>query len=66
MSKVKSVSLKITSCEECPNVNIQRDYFETCFRWDCKAKRNKNILRYRDWREKDKFIPVWCPLRKKK
>ena len=55
----------IDSCDKCPFVEITRDYtedsFETCFRWECK-KKHKPARRYVDWNDKDKFIPVWCPL----
>lgn len=70
LKPLKAVTLKIETCEKCPHVNVNRDYtedsFETCFRWDCKLAKGKNILRYRDWHEKDNFIPGWCPLKKVK
>ena len=73
---MKSVTLRIESCDECPHIKIERDYgedsFEELTRWECmkEDKKNpKNILRWRDWYDHDKFIPKWCPLavkRKKK
>ena len=67
----KSVSLKIDNCTECPHCRTERDFsedsFETLERWDCKfTGTKKNIRRYVDWYDKDKFIPNWCPLIKEK
>jgi len=69
--EVSEVTLKIKSCTECPHFSSERDYtadsFEFVTRWDCKkGDTPKNIRRYVDWTDHRKFIPTWCPLKKKK
>lgn len=57
--------IKIDSCQLCPHFQLSRDYtedsFETCYRWFCKEVK-KDIRRYVDWNDREKFIPDWCPL----
>jgi len=67
----KSVNLKITTCTECPHFTSERDYtedsFEFCTKWICKHDNvPRDIRRYVDWNDRQKHIPDWCPLTKKK
>lgn len=69
MKKLTPVYLKITYCQKCPYVDIERawtaDSFESCFNYLCKAKKDKMIEDFVEWHEKGPKPPTWCPLRKK-
>lgn len=64
----KTATLKMDTCTQCPFFSRDRDYtsdsFEYVERWYCK-KKEKDIRRYVDWNDKQKYIPEWCPLTKK-
>lgn len=67
----ETVNIPITSCKDCPFVNIQRcqteDSWEKAFDWFCSKAENKKIEGYIEWREVDDVkIPKWCPLRTQK
>jgi len=58
--------IKISNCKECNECQISRDYtsdsFEYCEKWYCK-KKDKYIIRYKDWYGKNPLMPKWCPKR---
>ena len=58
--------IKIADCTECRECVVSKDYtedsFEHCEKWKCKAK-DKYIVRYKDWYEKNPPVPKWCPKR---
>lgn len=64
-----SVSIEITSCEECPNMKSERHYtsdsFEQVYEWKCAVNHMLHIT-YHEWNDGAVPIPKWCPLRPKK
>jgi len=63
-------AIKIQSCKECRDCDISRDptadSFEYCEKWICSQiedGKNNEIVRYKDWNEKDPKVPKWCPKR---
>ncbi len=64
MSKIIKV-IKLTSCRDCPHVQISRDYtedsWESVDKWKCLLL-NLYVRRYVDWHDKGEFIPKGCPL----
>lgn len=62
------IQLEITTCLDCPFVEIKRHYtadsFEHANDWFCKKKDNKEIAGYVSWNEeKDVKVPTWCPIK---
>ena len=67
----KSVSLKITRCDQCPNLDTGMSYsldgFDRGNDWKCKAANGKLIAGFVEWVNRDApGIPDWCPLAKAK
>ena len=64
-------TLKITHCEQCPFLDVQRHYtadsFDMEYDWFCKKKNNKEIAGSVGWSASESRmvkIPKWCPLTK--
>lgn len=67
----ETVNIPITSCKDCPFVDIRKHYtgdvWEEAYDWFCKKAEGKKIEGYIEWREVDDVkIPKWCPLRTQK
>jgi hypothetical protein len=62
---MKQLKTIIESCKKCQHFKSERDYtsdsFDFCLKWFCNLE-NKDIRRYVDTWDKQKFIPDWCPL----
>jgi hypothetical protein len=69
---MKEVSIKITCCEKCPNVDYipinTGDWFrDDTVKWVCKfSKRKDNVIcPYHETFDPNPKIPNWCPIKKK-
>jgi hypothetical protein len=66
----KSVTLKITNCQQCPHCDTQRTVGAGCADdYVCKLLRRRVIAGYVEYSSEepqDNQIPNWCPLAKKK
>jgi hypothetical protein len=70
-STTDAVSLKITSCDKCPNIKVEKYYtedsWEDVMEWKCTIagdalSRNRRITLH-EWNDGVEKIPDWCPLR---
>lgn len=67
----ETVNIPITSCKDCPFVNIKRHYtqdsWEEEYDFFCKKSEGKEIEGCINWNKvKSVKIPKWCPLRTQK
>ena len=63
-SGIIMANIEIKTCQECKELEEEREYtvdsFELCFKAKCR-RNDRELYKFRDWNEVYPVVPEWCP-----